>query len=118
MSDPKTMKMIQAMLAKRQSPDGVVPESDDSTDFAVESPDQEYDLPEDIQQGTAKLGRSSDAMSAGMPGNSYGSTDEMKALLSKLQGSQPSTEEVEVAPESIDMKKAALEKIKQKYLGR
>lgn len=118
MADPRMMKMIQDMLAKRQSPEGsVVPETDDSADFAVESPDQEYEMPEDIRQGVAKVGQSSDEMIAGSPRKSYETSPEIQALLKQLGQNQPVASEAEVAPESIDMKKAALEKIKQKYLG-
>jgi hypothetical protein len=117
MQDPRMLKLMQQMMSKRQSPDSVVAESDIGEDMKVESPDQEYELPQDIQQKVAKVGQSSDDMIAGVPGKSYETSPEIMELMKQL-GQGPSPSESEVAPESIDMKKAALEKIKQKYLGR
>lgn len=96
MADPRMMKMLQDMMAKRQAPGGVVPETDDSADMALE-------MPEGMQEDTDK---------------SYETSPEIQALLKQLGQDQPDASEAEVVPESMDMKKAALEKVKQKYLGR
>jgi hypothetical protein len=90
MNDPRMMKLMQQMMAKRQSPEGqVIPETDMGEGMKVESPDQGYETSPEIQ-----------------------------ALVDQLSQNPASPSEAEVAPESIDMKKAAIEKIKQKYLGR
>ncbi len=119
MADPRMMKLIQDMMAKKQASGAVVPETDDSANMALQSPaDQEYETPEDVSQAATQAGRGSDQMISGSPRNSYKTSPDIEALLKQLGQNQPQAEEAEVAPESIDMKKAALEKIKQKYLGR
>ena len=103
----------------------VAPETDDSAAMVVEAPAEEYEVPEDVAAGVEQAVESGDEMIAGMPNKSYQEDSEITAAIRKLKAGQPNIEEVEVTPETIadpsadvDLRKAALEKVKQKYLGR
>lgn len=120
MNDPRMMKMIRDLMMKSKGAgdSSVVKESDIGEGMAVESPDQEYETPDDISRMAEQLGQSSEALTSGAQGKSYETSPEIEALLAQLQGNQASPAAAQVAPESIDMKKAALEKVKQRMLGR
>lgn len=101
-----------------------------------EEPDSEYELPEDIQDqvedlkqintapAIAKESAASSMMKMEEP--KFGGVDpEIMKQLRKLKAGQPLAEDADVEQETIDdpsadpaMRKAAIQKIKQKYLGK
>ena len=94
MNDPRTMKMLQQMMDKRQQdPTSVVRKSDMGENFKVESPDQEY-----LQQMMDK--RQQDPRSVIRESDLEVTPDTI---------SDPSS--------SLEMKKRAMNMVKKKYLG-
>lgn len=109
---------------------------DDAEAMKIEEPDSEYELPEDIQDqvedlkqintapAIAKESAASSMMKMEEP--KFGGVDpEIMKQLRKLKAGQPLTEDADVEQETIDdpsadpaMRKAAIQKIKQKYLGK
>ena len=125
--DDKTKELLKRLMDRPESLDSmdVAPETDDSAAMVVEAPAEEYEVPEDVAAGVEQAVESGDEMIAGMPNKSYQEDSEITAAIRKLKAGQPNIEEVEVTPETIadpsadvDLRKAALEKVKQKYLGR
>ena len=132
--DPKMKEMMQRLMSRPEmmSADDmeVQPESIDDAEAsevkepAVES-DEEYVLPEETKQMTDDLTTDTNGMVANLPNKTYQGDPKITEMLRKLKAGQPVTDDTEVTPEIIedpsaspDLRKAALEKVKQKYLGR
>lgn len=141
MSDKKTMELVRQMMAKKQGPQAdpdmlrqaqrsgletmgrIAREKDDSAKFAVESPDQSYELPQATEQGTDQAVSGMNRNMSELPTNKYSKDQQLLDMLKKSQGPN-SLDDVEVTPEtisdpnaSIEMKKQAWNKVQKKYLG-
>lgn len=128
--DPKMKEMMQRLMSRPETMSGddmeVQPETmEDAEAFEVEEPAEEYVLPPETKQMADDLTTDTDSMVANLPNKTYQGDTQITEMLRKLKAGQPTTEEAEVAPETIedpsaspDLRKAALEKVKQKYLGR
>lgn len=90
----------------------------------VEEPESEFELDPEIAQGVEKLTTSSDQALAGLPKDEYQADPGIAAQLRKLKLGESLEEEApEVVAETIDdpsapdeLRKAALERVKKKYL--
>ncbi len=128
--DPKMKEMMQRLMSRPEMMSAadmeVQPESmDDAEAFKVEAPADEYMLPEETKQMANDLTTSTDDMVANLPNKKYQGDPQITEMLRKLKAGQPVADDAEVTPETIedpsaspDLRKAALEKVKQKYLGR
>lgn len=130
--DPKMKEMMQRLMSRPETMTGdemmaVQPETmEDAEAFKVEEPeDEEYNLPEETKQMANDLTTSTDGMVAKLPNKTYQGDPQITDMLRKLKAGQPMMEDADVTPETIedpsaspDLRKAALEKVKKKYLGR
>lgn len=107
---------------------------DDALGQKIESPEEdEFEVSPEVQSqvkdlASAKLEipsiQGETEESVGLPKDEYKADPQMMEMLKRLKSGQPA-EDTEVQPETIndtsapmEMRKAAIEKIKQKYLGR
>lgn len=137
MKDPKMQKLLEQLISRPEtlSSMDVEPEGmEDAEAMAIQEPEaEEYEMPEDIEESAGQLEQSSDTMLKGMSEalpkqpqspSKYEGDPAITDALRKLKAGQPLEEDAEVTPEDIDnpsmdsdLRKAALKKVKQKYLG-
>lgn len=139
MNDPRIKAMLQKFL---NNPGMVSPEDmdiqeeniDDAEAMKIEEPESEYELPEDVQAQVADLKQIDTKPNIQKPDMGGMKLEEPKfggadpaimEQLRKLKAGQISPADANIEPESIDdptmdsdLRKAAIQKIKQKYLGK
>lgn len=140
MNDPRIKKMMQKLLDNPGMFDPAEMDiqdenMDDAEAMKVEEPESEYEMPEGIQEQVADLKQVETAPAIKKESVSnrmkleepkFGGADpEIMEQLKRLKAGQPSAEDATMEAESIDdpsmdadLRKAAIQKIKQKYLGK
>ena len=139
MNDPRIKQLMQKLLDNPgmfNPADMDIQEetTDDADAMKVEEPESEYELPEGIEDQVADLKQIDTKPNIQKPDMGgmkleepkFGGADpEIMEQLKRLKSGQPSAEDASIEPESIDdpsmdtdLRKAAIQKIKQKYLGK
>lgn len=127
--DPRMQKLLDQLINRPETMSSMDVEEVDLGEaerMKLEQPESDqYELPQDIKESAGQLEQSSDKMIEGLPGKTFQQDTEVTKMLRKLKGGDSSLEDVNVAQEELedpsldsDLRKAALEKIKQRYLGR
>jgi len=140
-SPEEIKKALQKMLDRPESfdPASIVGEEDDSSNYSVENPEKPYSVPAQIKAGVKKVTENkmdtpeveqetddSGEMKVQEPSELYQADPEITRMMRKLKAgeslqdeSQSEVEDTIQDPSSdSETRKAALAKIKQKYLGR
>lgn len=126
--DPRMQQLLEQLINRPETVSSMDVQEEDMQDverMKLEQPEsEEYQMPEDIEESVGQVQESSDKMISGLPNKSFQQDTEVTKMLRKLKSGQPSTEDVEVAQEDLEdpsmdseLRRAALQKIKQKYLG-
>lgn len=127
--DPRMQKLLDQLINRPETMSSMDVEEEDLGEaerMKLEQPESDqYELPQDIKESAGQLQQSSDKMIEGLPGKTFQQDTEVTKMLRKLKGGDSSLEDVNVAQEELedpsldsDLRKAALAKIKQRYLGR
>lgn len=132
MNDPRIKKLLSQLVSRPEAfnPEDMEEESIDA-DLAqkVEGPDEEYEVPAEIEGQVADLTTKNDKVMSGLPNKQYSPDAEIMELMKKMK--HPSLAGQEVAPETEqeteetiqdpqapeEVRRAALQKVRQKYLG-
>lgn len=135
-NDPRMKKKLQDFLSRPSSVSNLDVEEEDMADaeaMKIEDPlaekpeveDAQYELPAETKAMADDLTADTDKMVANLPNKQYQGDPAIVEMLKKLKSGQLTTEDVELEPEDIsdtsldtEMRKAALKKVKQKYLGK
>jgi hypothetical protein len=135
------IKKLKELMARQEKidPASIVQEKDDSGKYSVENPEKSYSVPGQIRAAVKKVTENtmdepeveqetddSGEIKVQSPKEIYEADPEIMNMMKKLkQGKSLDDEDQQVTQETIEdtsadseLRKAAIQKIKQKYLGR
>ena len=132
MNDPRIKKLLSQLVTRPESfnPEDMEEESIDA-DLAqkVQGPDEEYEVPAEIQGMANDLTTTNDKVMSGLPNKQYTPDAKIMELMKNLKNpslqgqsvvpeSEQETEETIEDPEAPEqVRRAAIQKVRQKYLG-
>jgi hypothetical protein len=120
-------EMLEQLLKRpeRMKAEDIVQEDDIGENFKVEEPDSEFDMDEEIEPMTQDLIAKSDKNMAEMPNKKFEASPEVLELVKKLRQVPEGLDTIDVAEETIsdptvspELRKQAIMKVKQKFLGK
>jgi len=138
LDDPRMKKLLQQLIARPETMQGMELADEDTEDadaMKVAADDGEYELPEGVDDQVDDLKdintepniqKESVSNRMKLEEPKFGGSDpEIMEQLKKLKAGQPLSEDASVAQETAsdpsmdtELRKAAIQKIKQKYLGK